>query len=89
MSRTTKDKPPRLLYGNYWDVPGAKVPKHKDNEWHWLEATPSWWTRMMMNRPQRREAHLWEREVSKAQNIEDLEDLDTPNCSHKPHQYYW
>lgn len=89
MSRTYKDKHPKLIYPQYYSVPGAKLPKRKDSEWHWLEATPSWWTRMMMNRPQRREAHLWEREAEKAQTLEDIEDLDTPNCSHKPHHYYW
>ena len=89
MSRTTKDKPHKLLYGDYFDVPGGKVPKRKDNTWHWLESTPSWWTRMMMNRPQRRQAHLWEREAIKTQSLDDIEELDTPNTSHKPHQYYW
>jgi hypothetical protein len=66
----------------------TKKRKEVDHEYHWMN-TPSWWTRMMMNRPQRREAHLWEREVSKIQDQEELEEVDIPNVSHKPHVYYW
>lgn len=76
----------------YWhkQVPGAKTKKKKeiDTNWHWMQSTPSWWTRMTMNRPQRRAAHLWEREATMTP-IEELEELDTPNTSHKPHIYYW
>lgn len=73
----------------YLPTKGAKTKKrkHEDTSWHWM-STPSWWTRMMMNRPQRREAHLWEQEASHTP-IEDLEELDKPNTSHKPHKYYW
>ena len=88
MSRTRKDKPTKLLWGDYNDQSNKpKVGKHKDNTWHWM-TTPSWWTRMMMNRPQRREAHLWENRAEHTA-LEDLEELDTPNVSHKPHKYYW
>lgn len=76
----------------YWfrELPGAKTKKRKeiDTNWHWMGSTPSWWTRMMMNRPQRREAHLWEREVEKTP-FEELEEVIKPNVSHKPHKYYW
>jgi len=73
----------------YRELPGVKAKKKKrlDTEWHWM-TTPSWWTRMTMNRPQRREAHLWEHEVVRT-SLEDLEELDKPNVSHKPHNYYW
>lgn len=75
----------------YWMKPiaGAKTKKKKsvDTNWRWMN-TPGWWTRMMMNRPQRREAHLWEHQVAKTP-VEELEEVDKPNCSHKPHVYYW
>lgn len=75
----------------YWykEIAGAKPKKKKrvDTVWRWM-GTPSWWTRIMMNRPQRREAHLWEHEVTKTP-IEQLEEVDKPNGSHKPHIYYW
>lgn len=88
MSRTRKDKPNKLLWGNYWDEPGPKKSRHTNTHWNWLQSTPSWWTRMMMNRPQRREAHLWEQEAAHTA-IENLEELDTPNTTHKPHKYYY
>lgn len=73
----------------YRPVKGAKTKKrkHADTNWHWM-TTPSWWTRMMMNRPQRREAHLWEHSAAHTP-LESLEELDKPNVSHKPHKYYW
>lgn len=61
-----------------------KLRKEKDTEWHWM-ATPSWWTRLTMNRPQRREGRAWERKI----HFQDLEDADPPGVSHKPHIYYW
>lgn len=75
----------------YYYLPkkGVKTKKRRkiDTNWHWM-STPSWWTRLMMNRPQRRAAHLWEKEAQKTE-VESLEDLDIPNVSHKPHKYYW
>ena len=58
--------------------------KGEDVEWHWM-STPSWWTRLVMNRPQRREGRLWERKV----HFEDIEETDPPGVSKKPHIYYW
>ena len=84
MSRTNKDKPPKLLYGDKV----TKKPRGKYTEWHWLQNTPSWWTNLFMNRPQRKEAQRWERNAQKT-NPEDIDELDTPNVSKKPHKYYW
>ena len=69
---------------------GARSKKRKDyyGTWNWWAATPSWWTRMMMNRPQRREAHLWEHDVARTP-LDHLEEVDKPNASHKPHIYYY
>lgn len=58
--------------------------KHEDIEDHWM-STPSWWTRLMMNKPQRRRGHVWERKVL----FEDLDETDPPSVSHKPHIYYY
>ena len=75
----------------YWlrELPGVKTkkPKHMDTEWHWM-STPSWWTRLTMNRPLRRSAHLWEHEVAKCKP-EELEEAEYPDTGHKPHNYYW
>lgn len=74
----------------YRELPGVKTKKRRevDSEWHWMGSTPSWWTRLTMNRPQRREAHLWEHEVSRTP-VDNLEEVDKPNTSHKPHIYYY
>ena len=61
-----------------------KRKKREDTEDHWM-TTPSWWTRLMMNKPQRRRAHVWERKAL----FEDIEETDPPGVSHKPHWYYW
>ena len=70
----------------YLDRPGVKTKKRKtkDTEWHWM-STPSWWTRLTMNRSQRRKGRLWERHV----HFEDIEETDPPGVSHKPHNYYY
>lgn len=63
----------------------TKKRKEQDTEYHWM-STPSAWTRLMMNRPQRRAGHMWERSVLFE---EDLEETDPPGVSRKPHLYYW
>ena len=104
MSRTYKDKPSKLrfdLYMKDWilvehdgfrkyrqgKTTKTKKRKEVDTEDHWM-STPSWWTKMTMIKPQRRECTLWEREVVKTQ-VTDLEEVDKPNVSRKPHIYYW
>ena len=84
------EDPVTVIRHVYRQLPGVKTKKRRevDCEWHWMGSTPSWWTRMQMNRPQRREHHLWEQEASHTP-IENLEDLDTPNVSKKPHIYYY
>jgi hypothetical protein len=72
----------------YIQLPGVKTKKKRelDTDWHWLNSTPSWWTRLTMNRPQRRAGRVWEHKVLKEQ---DLEDCDPPLVGHKPHIYYY
>lgn len=67
----------------------TKKRREEDTKWHWLQATPSWWTNLFMNRPIRRECQRWEREIQKISNSEELEEIDKPNVSKKPHKYYW
>lgn len=80
-----------IEYTRYWhrDLPGAKAKKRKekDYEWHWM-STPSWWTRMTMNRPTRRTYHLLEHEAARTP-VEKLEELDIPDLKKKPHIYYY
>ena len=93
MSRTKKDKPDKLLFPDHYEYDkvkaSAKKPKRQDTSWHWLQSTPSWWTNLFMNRPLRREAQQWEREVQKIKDLEELEEVDKPNVSKKPHHYYY
>lgn len=69
--------------------PGVLTKKRRelDTKYHWM-STPSAWTRIMMNRPQRRGIKLWEREVSKTP-VEDADLLVCPYHGRKPHIYYW
>jgi hypothetical protein len=100
MSRTYKDRPYKLQYPT-WDVDyiwlegygyrkgKTTIPKKKkneDDEWHWCSSTPSWWTKMTMVKPERRNAHLLE---VKALRTPDLEDVDFPDLGRKPHIYYY
>ena len=73
----------------FLDAPGAKTKKRKkkDTEYHWM-TTPSWWVNLMMNRPQRLDGRMWEKEILKY-DIQELEGVDTPSVSRKPHVYYW
>lgn len=83
-------EPVDVVRYHYLQKPGVKTKKKRevDSEWHWMGSTPSWWTRVTMNRPQRREAHLWEHDVARMP-IDELEEADKPNVSHKPHVYYY
>ena len=102
MSRTYKDKPSKIKHESwnkdreriegtfyYIDLPTTKAKKRKelDTEEHWMN-TPGWWTRLTMNRPQRRKCKLWERDALKS-SLDSLDDLDKPIISRKPHIYYW
>lgn len=100
MSRTHKDRPYKLQYPT-WDADyiwlegygyrkgKTTIPKKKkkvDDEWHWCSSTPSWWNHLFHTKPRRRAAHIWEVNALKA--IE-LEDIDKPNESNRPHKYYY
>jgi hypothetical protein len=67
---------------------GNKAKERKFGKlWRWMN-TPSWWTRMMMSRPQRKAGKTWERKASTT-SVKQLDDADTPSVSKKPHHYYW
>jgi len=85
MSRTNKDKPRKFSNLKENEL---KPRNYLDPDHNWYSATPSWWTRLMMNRPQRAEAHKWEQNA-KHTPIDQLEELDTPSVSRKPHVYFW
>ena len=91
MARTRKDAPERIRFPHHYsDL--KDLPKRKrviNDNWNWLFSTPSYWTRLMMNRPKRRACSLWEHEVELLR-VEDLEDIeDCPDYGNKPHIYYW
>lgn len=81
MSKTYKDRNPKLRFP---DSPEKKKKAH-DSKHRWLDETPSWHTRMMMNRPERRSAHMFERTALS----KETDDLDYPDTNKKPKIYYW
>ena len=101
MSRTYKDRPSKIrfpedqygygcIFGpdyRWIELPGVK-PKRKRSHtpWGWIKSTPSWWTRLTMNKPQRRNCRLWE---NKVKYMVDFEEADCPFFKNKPHNYYW
>lgn len=73
------------------EKPGVKTkkPKNCNQEWDWIGTTPGWWNRLFHTKPQRRKAHLWEREMQKVTTEDDLEEADLPHTGNKPHKYYY
>lgn len=102
MSRTYKDMPSKLVWGDYSQdyIPlegysyrlgkttKPKIRKSLDTKWKWYKGTPSWWCNLFMNRPIRRKSQVWERKVETSK-ISAIDELDIPNNSKKPHKYYY
>ena len=65
----------------------TKKKKNIDTENHWM-TTPMWYIREFMNQPQRAKGRQWEKTVLKV-DINDLDIIDYPSVSKKPHWYYW
>lgn len=87
MSRTTKDKPFHTWRNpDYWDLtkPSGEKKHRSSYDYHGF-STPSWWTRLKMNRPQRRKYHLDERKIL----VSDVDNFDFEDFGKKPHEYYW
>lgn len=63
----------------------AKQKEFGDN-WCWMQSTPGWWIRLMMQKPQRRLASVWQRNAEKSI---DVSDIDKPPHGRKPHWYFW
>lgn len=76
-----------FTYTLYLKTTKPKKRKKVDTESHWM-STPSWWTKISMIRPQRREGSLWERDTVKT-SLSELEEVDKPSVSRKPHKYFW
>lgn len=91
MSRTIKDKRITLRIPDYYmgfeGIPGLLTKKRKsfNTNIHFM-TTPSWWTRIRMNVPQRRAGRLWERKVVVTLVIDDT--LDPAGVSGKPFIYF-
>ena len=72
-----------------YKIPGPttkrKLQRHESSyDYSWHRRTPSWYTNLFMNRPQRRAGRVWERVAL----FEDVETTDPPGVSRKPHKYY-
>ena len=75
------------IWNGWIQVPGKRTKKRRNYcHFRWYGTTPSWWTRMTMNRPQRRKGRVWERVVL---NSTDIELQDPPGVGRKPHVYYY
>ena len=74
---------------NYLEYPGVLTKKKKnlDTEYRWM-TTPMWYIREFMNQPQRAKGRQWEKTVLKV-DINNLDIIDYPSVSRKPHWYYW
>jgi len=100
MSRTYKDKPSKLLWGDYaqdyvylerfhhiWrKTTKPKVRKTEDTEWKWMMSTPSWWNHIFHTKPLRK---MFTNFCSDVKGRKDLEDILEPKDSRKPHKYYY
>ena len=76
---------------NFWcyiERPGVKSKKKRHCKEYHSMPTPMWWVREMMNQPQRAKGRQWEKSVLKV-DINDLDVIDYPSVSRKPHLYYW
>lgn len=88
LQRLEYPEPKTFTYTKYIKGPTRKAKKKrhaKTNFYHMYCSAPSWWTRMMMNRPKRRHCRVWERKVL----FSDVEEADCPDFKNKPYQYYW
>jgi hypothetical protein len=56
------------------------------DNWGWLSATPGWWTRAIMTRPQRAKTRQL---LGKVKHLDDLEEAPLFPLAKKPHIYYW
>ena len=86
--RVEYPEPKTFTYTKYIQGP-TKKPKKKRNVhtkyYHMYCTAPSWWTRLTMNRPKRRQCRLWERKVL----FSDVEEADCPDFKNKPFNYYY
>lgn len=99
MSRTYKDKPYKYrkgdfcafeyaVFNNTEALDAPKKPKRKNTVYWWM-STPSWWTNLVMNRPMRHMGRIWETNIKKVNNMDELEEEMPPDVFKKPHVYYW
>jgi hypothetical protein len=102
MARTYKDRPSRLLWGDYaqdyiylenfryiWrKTTKAKVKRSKNTKWDWCGSTPSWWNNLFHTRPIRRKFRNYTKDVVRC-HIECIEEVLEPLDSRKPHKYFW
>ena len=88
LQRMEYPEPKKFVYTKYIQGPTRKAKKKRHvitQFYHMYQSSPSWWTRMMMNRPKRRACRVWERKVL----FSDVEEADCPDFKNKPYNYYW
>ena len=102
MSRTFKDKPSKLLWGDYqqdyiWlegyyhilrKTTKPKVKRSVDTDWAWMQATPSWWNNLFHTRPIRGNFRKFTKDLVRLDK-EAVEDILEPTDSRRPHKYYY
>lgn len=101
MSRTFKDKPSKLLWGDYQQdyiclegyyhilrkTTKPKVKRSVDTDWAWMQATPSWWNNLFHTRPIRGKFRSF-CVLARKTPVEELEEVIEPTDSRRPHKYY-
>lgn len=102
MSRTTKDRPSKLRWGDYSQdyiylenyhhrlgkTTKPKVRRTKDTEWQWYSTAPSWWNNLFHTKPIRGNFRKFTLDIVKSK-VEAIEDMLEPSDSKSPHKYYY
>lgn len=102
MSRTYKDKPMKLLWGDYAQdyiylanfrhimrkTTKPKVRRSVDTDWQWYNSTPSWWNNLFHTKPIRGKFRNFNKLAVKSP-LSSLEDMLEPQDSNKPHKYFY
>lgn len=65
-----------------------KQRKEVDNDWHWMQGTPSWWNNLFHTRPIRGNFRRFLANAVRSE-VEAIPDMLEPTDSRRPHKYYW
>lgn len=55
------------------------------NKYFWYKRSPTWWNRMQMHKPKRRQCRIWEQQTK---HLTSFDLADCPDFGRKPHVYF-